>query len=214
VSETDGGMKSKWTLAILLLAAIVGSLFIPRTWLLAGLTVHDSPVRSDAIVLLAGDHKGRAPAAAMLYRDGYAPLVILTNDGLLSGWSAKYNRNLYQIEWAEEELVELGVPREKILKLPFYGSSTMFDALAVKRYLFRSGMKKIIVVTSDYHTRRALWTFRHALKVYTTDIGIFPAPSFGIGAQSLALEYGKFGYYLLRYGLLGLEPETNDNKVL
>ena len=203
-------MKSKWGLAILLLSAVVGALFIPRTWLLAGLTLHDTPARSDAIVLLAGNHKERAPAAAMLYRDGYAPLIILTNDGLSSGWSTKYNRNLYQIEWAEEELVKLGVPREKILKLPFYGSSTMFDALAVKRYLFRSGMKKIIVVTSDYHTRRALWTFRHTLKEYTTDIAIFPAPSFGVGARGLALEYGKFGYYLLRYGLLGLVPEANE----
>jgi uncharacterized SAM-binding protein YcdF (DUF218 family) len=203
-------MKSKRALAIILLAAVAGLLFLPHSWLLAGLTLHDTPARSDAIVLLAGNHKERAPTAAMLYRDGYAPLIILTNDGVSSGWSARYNRNLYQVEWAEEELVELGVPREKILKLPFYGSSTMFDALAVKRSLFRSGMKKIIVVTSDYHARRALWTFRHALKEYTTDIAIFPAPSFGIGSRSLPLEYGKFGYYLLRYGLLGLVPEANE----
>ena len=203
-------MKSKRGLAILLLLAVAGALLLPRSWLLAGLTVHDAPVRSDAIVLLAGDHKGRAPAAAMLYRDGYAPLVILTNDGLLSGWSREYNRNLYQIEWAEEELVRLGVPRNKILKLPFYGSSTMFDALAVKRHLFKSGVKKIIVVTSDYHTRRSLWTFKHALKEYTTDISIFPVRTFGIGAGGLAREYGKFGYYLLRYGLLGLVPEADE----
>lgn len=210
MSETDGCMKSKRALAMLLMSAVMGLLLLPRSWLLAGLTLHDTPARSDAIVLLAGSHKERAPAAAMLYRDGYAPLVILTNDGVSSGWSAKYNRNLYQIEWAEEELVELGVPREKILKLPFYGSSTMFDALAVKRFLFRSGAKKIIVVTSDYHTRRALWTFRHALKEYTSDIAVFPAPSSGIGARGLSLEYGKFGYYLLRYGLLGLVPEANE----
>lgn len=188
----------------------MGLLFLPRSWLLAGLTLHDTPVRADAIVLLAGDHKERAPTAAMLCRDGYAPLVILTNDGLLSGWSTKYYRNLYQIEWAEEELVKLGVPRKKILKLPFYGSSTMYDALAVKRFLFKSGARKIIVVTSDYHTRRSLWTFRHALKEYTTDIAIFPAYSFGVGFRGLALEYGKFGYYLLRYGLLGLVPEANE----
>lgn len=203
-------MKSKWGLTILLLLAVVGVQLLPRSWLLAGLTLHDSPARSDAIVLLAGDHKGRAPAAAMLYRAGYAPLVILTNDGLISGWSKEYNRNLYQVEWAEEDLVRQGVPREKILKLPFYGSSTMFDALAVKLYLFKSGVKKIIVVTSDYHTRRSLWTFKHALKEYTTDITIFPALSLGVGARSLALEYGKFGYYLLRYGLLGLVPEANE----
>jgi len=203
-------MKSNWALAIIPLLAVVGVLSLPRSWLLAGLTRHDAPARADAIVLLAGNHKERAPAAAMLYRDGYAPLVILTNDGVSSGWSTKYNRNLYQIEWAEEELVALGVPREKILKLPFYGSSTLFDAVAVKRSLFRSGMKTIILVTSDYHTQRSLWTFKHVLKQYGADIGIFPARSFGVGTRGLALEYGKFGYYLLRFGLLGLLPEANE----
>lgn len=208
-------MKGKWGLTIVLLfaAVSVGVLFLPRSWLLAGLTVHDTLAQSDAIVLLAGNHKERAPAAAMLYRDGYAPLVILTNDGMFSSWSTKYNRNLYQVEWAEEELLKQGVPREKILKLPFYGSSTLFDALAVKRYLFKSGLKKIIVVTSDYHTRRALWTFKHALKEYTTEITVYPALSFGVGARSLAVEHIKLGYYMVRYGLLGLVPEANEVSV-
>lgn len=208
----DGGMKGKLLLVIPILLAviIVAVLFVPGSWLLAGLAVHDTLAKSDAIVLLAGNHKERAPAAAMLYRDGYAPLVILTNDGMFSSWSTKYNRNLYQVEWAEEELVKLGVPREKILKLPFYGNATIFDALAVKRYLFKSGLKKIIVVTSDYHTRRARWTFKHALKEYPSDITVFPAKSFGISARNLALESVKLVYYQLRYGLLGMVPEANE----
>ena len=121
--------------------SILTFLFSSRDYL----TVHSSLHSSDAIVLLGGSFKERAPAAAMLYKDGYAPLVLLNNDGLFSGWSTKYNRNLYQIEWAEEELVKLGVPREKIVKLPYYGSSTMFDALGVKRYLLKNGLKKIII---------------------------------------------------------------------
>jgi len=188
-----------FAIAVLLMVGLmVSAMFLLQSWLLAGLTVHKPLAQSDAIVLLAGNHKERAPAAAMLYRDSYAPLVILTNDGTFSSWSTKYNRNLYQVEWAEEELITLGVPRDRIAKLPFYGSSTMFDALAVKRYLFKSGLKKIIVVTSDYHTRRALWTFRHALKEYTTEITIFPAKSFGVATRSLVVEYVKFGYYLLK----------------
>ena len=154
--------------------------------------------------------KKRAPTAASLYHDGYAPLVILANDGVFSGWSIKYNRNLYQVEWAEEELVKLGVPREKIVKLPFYGSSTMFDVLAAKKYLLKKGLKKIIIVTSDYHTRRAYWTFRHELKGYTSDISVFPAKSTGIGTKDIAEEYAKYIYYLLRYGLLNMEPDMTE----
>jgi len=209
----DGSVRVNrgWISAFLVIVAFcVCALSIPRSWLLSGLTVNKPLAQSDAIVLVGGGFKERAPAAAMLYRDGYAPLVILANDGVFSGWSTKYNRNLYQVEWAEEVLVTLGVPREHIVKLPYYGSATMFDALAVKLYLFRSGLKKIIIVTSDYHSRRAFWTFKHVLKEYTADITIYPALSFGIGAQSLAMEYVKLGYYLLRFGVLGIVPQANE----
>jgi uncharacterized SAM-binding protein YcdF (DUF218 family) len=198
-------------MAVLIVAGLLVVVGLtPQSWLLAGLTAHTPLAQSEAIVLVGGGFKERVPAAAMLYRDGYAPLVILANDGIFSGWSTKYNRNLYQVEWAEEDLVKLGVPRDRIVKLPFYGSSTMLDALATKRYLFKSGLKKIIVVTSDYHTLRALWTFRHVLKEYTTDITIFPAKSFGVGIRSLAVEYVKFGYYMLKYWIVGLVPEMNE----
>jgi len=202
-------IRQGYSIAVLMLAGLVVAVMcLPLQWLLAGLIVHKPLARSEAIVLMGGGFKERAPVAAMLYRDGYAPLVILANDGVFSAWSTKYNRNLYQVEWAEEELIKLGVPCDSIVKLPFYGSASMFDALAVKRYLFRSGLKKIILVTSDYHTRRTLWTFRHALKEYTTEITIFPAKSFGVTTRNLALEYIKFGYYLLRYGILGNKPEA------
>jgi uncharacterized SAM-binding protein YcdF (DUF218 family) len=168
------------------------------------------PNTADAIIVLAGSSNERLPAADQHFRERYTPLIILTNDGVLSGWSTKYNRNLYQIEWAEETLVGLGVPREKIVKLPFYGSSTVFDVLAVKKYLLKNSLKKIIVVTSDYHTRRALWTFRQVLKDSPSDISMFPVKSISVGMKDIALEYVKFVYYLLRYGLLDLVPDTKE----
>lgn len=167
-------------------------------------SVHTPLTKSDAIVLLAGNHQERAPAAAMLYRDSYAERVILTNDGVLSGWSPKHNRNLYQIEWVEEELVKLGVPRERIVKLPFDGSSTMHDALAVKRWFFRHGLKKVILVTSDYHTRRALWTFRNVFSGLPVEFAVYPARSSGVGTRGYAVECAKLVYYWVRYGLLGM----------
>lgn len=174
------------------------------------LKVHTPLAKSDAIVVLAGSNRERLPAAAMLYRDGYAPLVILANDGVFSRWSKVHGRNLYHVEWAEEDLVMLGVPREKIVKLPFYGSSTMFDAIAVKKYLFRNGQNKIILVTSDYHTRRALWSFKETLKTFPTEIYVFPAKSFGVSTKDLIMEYVKLIYYFIKYKVLGVEPDANE----
>jgi len=182
----------------------------PNQWFLAGLTVHTPLTNSDAIVLLAGSYKERVPAAAMLYRKGYAPRVILTNDGLFSSWSTKYNRNLYQIEWAEEALIKLGVPREKIIKLPYYGRATMTEALAVKKFLLKSRLNKIIIVTSDFHTRRAFWIFKRTLKVYSSNITIFPARSIDVSTKEIVVEYAKNVYYVLIYGLLGLEPDAHE----
>ena len=171
----------------------------------------DTPLaKSDVIVVLAGNNKERLPAAAMLYRDGYAPLVVLTNDGVFSRWSKLHQRNLYHVEWAEEELVVLGVPRDKIIKLPFYGSSTMFDAIAVKKYLLRSGLKKIILVTSDYHTRRAYVTFMKSMETFPTEINIYAAKSFGVGTRELITEYVKLVYSYIRYNLLGLVPDGDE----
>jgi len=171
----------------------------------------DGPLQhADALVVMAGSQAERLPAAADLFNKGMAPIILLANDGVFSEFSPTYNRNLYQVEWAEEELVELGVPREKIVKLPYYGSATMFDVLAAKKYLLESGLKKIIVVTSDYHTRRTSWTFKHELGNYASDIFMFPAKSSGIGMKAIALEYVKLAYYVLKYGLLGIVPDMNE----
>ena len=127
------------------------------------LDVNTMLVKSDAIVILAGNRQERTPKAAELYLRGYAGLIILTNDGVRAGWSKKHGRNLYQVERAEEELVKSGVPRQRIITLPYYRSGTVYDALAVKRFVAAKAIKSLILVTSDFHARRTLWTFRNVL---------------------------------------------------
>jgi uncharacterized SAM-binding protein YcdF (DUF218 family) len=170
-------------------------------------------LKADAIVLLAGNYKERAPTAAALYRKSYAPVILLTNDGVFSSWSAKYGRNLYQVEWTEEDLVRLGVPRKSIVKLPFYGSSTMHDALAVRRYALTYRLKKIIIVTSDYHMPRALWTFRKVFSGQQVDFFGYPAKTHSIGIWGRVVEHGKFLYYLIKYGSTGMGSERDGQHV-
>lgn len=170
------------------------------------LTVRDAPTPSDAIVLLAGSMTERAPTAAMLYRQGYAPRVLVSDDGIFSSYSPEYNRNLYQVEWAEEELVRLGVPRRAIVRLPCLGSGTIYESLATKGEMKASGSRTIIVVTSDYHTRRAGWTFRHTLGGGSI-VQTFPARS-EVGRRGLLVEVVKLVYYRVRFGLLRWHPEA------
>ncbi|MEI6825828.1 MAG: YdcF family protein [Desulfuromonadales bacterium] len=153
---------------------------------------------SDGIVLLAGHYSERVPNAAELFNKGAAPRIILTNDGVRGGWSSKHQRNLYSIERSEELLVQLGVPREAIIKLPFNKSGTIYDALAVKKYAGEHSMHSIHLVTSDYHAYRAVWVFKRVFGDLPVTIGITPAPSPMFSLPSLKEPF-KLVYYWVRY---------------
>jgi uncharacterized SAM-binding protein YcdF (DUF218 family) len=160
---------------------------------------------SDAIVLLAGNLRERAPKAAELFHGGGAPLIIITNDGVGGGWSARYGRCLTHSEWAEEELSALGVPRTSMVKLPFYRSGTIYDASAVLHYTRPRALKRIIVVTSQEHARRALWCFRRLAADGSQEISVSPARSLG-HSYSEPFEILKLAYYVFNYWLLRREP--------
>jgi uncharacterized SAM-binding protein YcdF (DUF218 family) len=181
-------------------------------WLFLPQRAEPEPGTADVIVLLAGDNRLRVPVAALLQRQGRAGRVVLTNDGVFSSWSPQYGRNLYQIEWAEEGLVKQGVPRERIVKLPFYGSSTMHDALAVRLYAQRHGVKSLLLVTTDYHAARALWAFRRAFATVPVAIAVAPVKS-AYKIRTVGGERSKLLYYQLRYGLLQLMPAMVEQKI-
>ena len=202
----EGDMNpQRITLIFLLLVLLTSASFaaFPGS-ILCLLTAHNTPVHSDAIVLLAGAMKERAPTAAMLYRQGYAARVLVSSDGIFSSWSAKHSRNLYNVEWAEEELVKLGVPRSAIIKLPCLGSGTIYESMATRDEIEARGLRTIIVVTSDYHTRRAGWTFRHTLGKDASEVRTYAAQS-EVGRVELFVEAVKLVYYRVRFGVLGLE---------
>jgi len=166
-----------------------------------------SLVEADALVLLAGNIKERGPTAAALIRDGVAERILLTNDGVFSSWSPQYRRNLYGVEWTEEYLVGASVPREKIVKLPFYASATMYDALAVKRYDDAHPMHRLIIITTDYHTPRAMWAFRKAFAGKGPALRAIGVPTYRLHRmKGKVLELVKMAVYLTKYSFFGRPP--------
>src|SRR5262249_13480279 len=87
---------------------LVGLLIWPLiAWMLAEYLVVSSKLPSaDAIVVLAGAkvYVERTRRAAELYHEGRAPLVVLTDDGLRSAWSAATHGNPSYAERAADEL--------------------------------------------------------------------------------------------------------------
>jgi uncharacterized SAM-binding protein YcdF (DUF218 family) len=177
------------------------------------LIVHVELTSADAIVVLSGSstYRERTAWAAKLYREGRAPIVILTNDSLISGWDRVEERNPYFYELAAKELQQGGVPAEKIEVVSDIALGTYEESLGLRDYATAHNLKRLLVVTSAYHSRRALWSMRHASERSGIEVGIdspppgwqTPAPSTWWmrrrGWRVVAGEYVKMVYYWMRY---------------
>lgn len=198
----------KWLLVAILVWPVLA-------WVAArGLIVSAALNSADAIVVMSGSstYKERTQKAAELYRQGRAPLVLLTDDHQRGGWSSALQRNPFFVERATEALIEQGVPAEKIRIVPGLASSTHAEALLVKDYASTTGLRSILVVTSAYHSRRTLRSLRQSFAGAGTTIGLepvppgwqTPAPAFWWlhfqGWRSVGAEYVKLIYYWLKYG--------------
>lgn len=171
--------------------------------------------RADAILVLGGSstYLERTQKAAEIFKTGIAPKIFLTNDGLQGGWNQTENRNPLMVERARWELLKQGVPEEAIEILPGVVEGTHDEAILVENTLRKKDLRSIFLVTSPYHTRRALSTFETLLHKNNDEIkiGVASPPT---GAQSpspnywwlsprgwkfVAGEYLKIVYYWLFY---------------
>jgi uncharacterized SAM-binding protein YcdF (DUF218 family) len=113
------------------------------------------PHKADVVLVLAGDFSGeRIKTAAQLVRDGYAPKV------LVSGPYGAYG--YYECDLAIPFAVKLGYPESYFERVPHQALSTKEEAQDTIPVIRREGARSILLVTSDYHTRRAGNIFRRA----------------------------------------------------
>jgi uncharacterized SAM-binding protein YcdF (DUF218 family) len=132
--------------------------------------VVDQPEKSDAIVVLAGETKVRPERGLELLRQGVAPRIFLdaeTRDMI-------YDQRLTDI--ARRYVNDLG-EGGRISVCPIAGFSTNAEVDDVGRCLQSLGAHRVLIVTSDYHTRRARVIFRHRLPQYQFNVAAARDPS-------------------------------------
>ena len=196
---------------------VVGAVSALLLWLVADiaakLLIVSVPLqRADAIVVLSGSstYVERTHLAAQLYNSHRADRIILTNDNLQGGWLSSQQRNPYFYERARWELERLGVPEASIEVVTTPVAGTDDEAVVVRDFVKSRNIHSILVVTSAYHSRRALWTFRQVLSTSNVVVGMqavppgwqTPIPQGWFlslrGWQLLPTEYLKIMYYRLR----------------
>ncbi len=161
-----GGIVSS-LIALVFLAALLGGIYLARRPLLrfAGesLVVEDPLEKSDAIIILSDDnfYADRATRAAEVFRQKLAPVVVA------SGIRLRPNAGIAEL--MTHDLVERGVPRESILPFPQDADNTREEAESLQKLVQQKNWKNVIVVTSNYHTRRAKYI---SGKVFAKDVTI------------------------------------------
>ncbi len=143
--------------AALLAAASIWSFRQLGFWLV----LEDPPEKAEAVFVLGGDPPFRAMEAAALYREGLAPEIWLAPEG----WR-KRNHTVAKSEHPGEHevnrawLIGLGVPERVIRTLDGAVWDTHDEVALATGEMARTGIKTIIITTSQYHTRRVrlLWS--------------------------------------------------------
>jgi uncharacterized SAM-binding protein YcdF (DUF218 family) len=119
----------------------------------------DAPQRSDAIVTLAGETGDRAARALELLRQGMAQRVL---------FDAEAGEKIYdeQLTDIAQKYVNTLPDAGRVSVCPILGRSTEAETVDVARCLQALGAHRVLIVTSEYHTRRALMIFTHRLPQY------------------------------------------------
>lgn len=201
-------------LKIGLVAIILAAIWVFGAPLLATNLILEKPLdHADAILVLSGSavYKERTRKAAELYKQGVAPIVIVTNDGTRAGWLSGEQKNPRYVELEQRELLANGVMPDSIVVLAGEVSGTDDEARAVISEIDARQIRSLLLVTSAYHTRRSLRTFEKIVAGKEVAIGVVAVPPGDRtpgawywyltprGWQTVAGEYVKIAVYWAYY---------------
>jgi uncharacterized SAM-binding protein YcdF (DUF218 family) len=154
------------------------------------LTVSAPPSPADVILVLGGETPRRSAKAADLFKAGLAPRIVVSGGG-----DATIIRRY---------LIQEGVPADRIT-IEDRSTTTWENALFVAPLLRSHNARRVLLVTSWFHTRRATGTFRRA----AGDLRFSPvAAEYSWAAynspwweqtKDVAREYAKLAAYAVRY---------------
>lgn len=165
----DGGIVST-LISILFLVLLCATLFLARRPILHYMAVEwivEDPLdHADAIVILGDDnfYADRATRAAELYRRQMAPVVVA------SGRMLRPSAGIAEL--TQHDLIERGVPKDHILPFSHRANNTREEAQALAPLARQRKWHRVIVVTSNYHTRRSRYIFS---RVFPPDISVLIA---------------------------------------
>jgi uncharacterized SAM-binding protein YcdF (DUF218 family) len=151
----------------------------------------DPPEKADVVVALAGDDYGyRVLKAGQLVREGWAPYALISGTPFLLSNHAELT-----IDYA----VANGYPRSYFRAFERDAVSTRDETSDIADELKRLGLHKILLVSSNYHTKRACLLMKKAAPFLEMRVIAAPDKYFTPdgwwksrgGQRAFALEWAK-----------------------
>lgn len=130
------------------------------------LATEDPLQQADAIAVLAGTRMDRALEAADVYQRGFAPRIVITRMVTERSFAVLAERGIYlpaDVDSTRDVLLKLGVPPEAILIPDRVHDNTAQEAQTLRELAVSNRWRRMIVVTSRYHLRRARFAVRREL---------------------------------------------------
>jgi hypothetical protein len=146
-------------------------------WGAARFLIVNAPAASDIIVVIAGENgDGNFRKALDLFQQGYGKQILLDENTDLRVYG------FARAQLAEEFVEHVpGTAAGKVHVCPILGDSTFEEATHVDKCVSLYGARSVLLVTSDYHTRRTLATFKR----------ILPRYDWSVAASEDSAEFGK-----------------------
>ena len=148
-------------LALLAICCFAGMLYLawhPLLRAAAGFWIVQDRIEPADIIIMIGDDNfsaDRAKEAAALFHAGWAPQI------LASGRMLRPYASI--ADYMARDLQSEGVPASAILRFSHRADNTREEAEGLRVLAEQKGWRRILLVTSNYHTRRARYIFRKVL---------------------------------------------------
>ncbi len=186
------GPRSRWgriarllTWALGMLVSIIMAAFIFAKNLLC---IESGPRHGEVIVVLGGESADRGAKTLELFREGAARRIIISGDG-----------DTYVIA---QQLMLAGVPSE-VIELENRSRNTKENAEFTVQLLKKRGVRRALIVTSWFHSRRAL---NSSFCYFAPEMQFSSLPTrqnqaWPAEATHIYQEYLKTVWYYFRYGI-------------
>jgi uncharacterized SAM-binding protein YcdF (DUF218 family) len=151
--------KRAWLVVLVMFVGLLAALAARA----GSFLILDEPRRSDVILVLAGETDRRPARALELLAQGYGRKIVL---------DVPTTAKLYeftQIQLAQKYVEDL--PQGALVSVcPIDGLSTKDESKDAEKCIAREGAKSVLIVTSDFHTRRALSIFRKEIPAHAYSV--------------------------------------------